>query len=140
QGGRLDVLLREYVYDGFDVATEYEYHNGATTPDVTHYYYADGEKVSLERIDADGEKQVYWYAYDALGSTTALLDASGQVVAEYQNDEFGRLLTGNSRLNHYLFSGQEYAPETGLYHFFARYYDPETGVWLSQDVQRGTLM
>src|SRR5690606_31399044 len=51
-----------------------------------------------------------------------------------------RLLTGNSLLNHYLFTGQEYDPETGLYHFFARYYDPETGVWLSQDVQRGTLM
>lgn len=140
QGGRLDVLLREYVYDGLDVATEYEYHNGVTTPDITNYYYANGEKVTLERRNADGTKKVYWYAYDALGSTTALLDAAGQVAAEYQSDDFGRLLTGNSLLNHYLFTGQEYDPETGLYHFFARYYDPNTGVWLSQDVQRGTAM
>jgi YD repeat-containing protein len=73
-------------------------------------YYANGEKVTLERINANGEKQVYWYAYDALGSTTALLDAAGQVAAEYQSDEFGRLLTGNSLLNHYLFTGQEYDP------------------------------
>ncbi|MEZ4730247.1 MAG: hypothetical protein R3E79_24215 [Caldilineaceae bacterium] len=112
-GGRLDVLLRRYVYDGLDVATEYEYHNGATTPDITNYYYANGEKVTLERRNANGE-QLYWYAYDAQGSTTALLDTAGQVAAEYQNDEFGRLLTGNSLLNHFLYTGQEYDPETDL--------------------------
>jgi RHS repeat-associated protein len=35
--------------------------------------------------------------------------------------------------NRYLFQGREYSFETGLYNFRARYYDPQTGRWLSND-------
>lgn len=137
KGAPTEVLLREYVYDGLSVVKEYEYVNGAIAANTTNYYYANGQKVSLEQLPATGQSRQYWYTYDALGSATALLDASGTPAAEYHHDAFGRLLQGSSLLNRYLFTGQEYDAETGLYHFFARYYDPETGVWLTQDSQRG---
>jgi RHS repeat-associated protein len=35
--------------------------------------------------------------------------------------------------NRYLFQGREYDYTTQLYHFRARWYDPETGRWLSND-------
>ena len=35
--------------------------------------------------------------------------------------------------NRYLFQGREYSYATGLYHFRHRWYDPETGRWLSND-------
>jgi RHS repeat-associated protein len=139
-GFTTEVLLREYVYDGLDVVAEYEYPNGALDPDVTYYYYANAAKVSMEKMPAGEQSQKYWYTYDALGSTTALLDESGIAAAEYHHDEYGRLIVGDSTLNRYLYTGQEYDEETGFIHFFARYYDSETGVWLTQDLQRGTMM
>lgn len=139
-GAVTQVLLREYAYDGLDVAAEYEYVNGAVSPDVTSYYYGNGAKVTMERLPAGAAPEKYWYTYDALGTTTALLDEAGLIVAEYHHDEYGRLIIGDSLLNRYLFTGQEYDPETGLLHFFARYYDSETGTWLTQDIQRGESM
>ena len=88
QGGRLDVLLREYVCDGLDVATEYEYHGNATAPDVTSYYWQWRESHPGAQ-QRQRRRQIYWYAWRAQGSTTALLDTAGQVAAEYQSDELG---------------------------------------------------
>jgi len=139
-GNPRETLLREYVYNGLDVVAEYEYLNGATDPQVNHYYYANGEKVAMETMPHNGTARTYWYTYDALGTTAAMVDVNGLTVAEYHHDEYGRLVVGDSLLNRYLFTGQEYDLETGLIHFFARYYDPVTGVWLSQDVERGDPM
>jgi RHS repeat-associated protein len=39
--------------------------------------------------------------------------------------------------NHYTFTGQELDENMGLYEFFARAYDYDTGTWLQQDIYRG---
>jgi RHS repeat-associated protein len=39
--------------------------------------------------------------------------------------------------NHYTFTGQELDENMGLYEFYARAYDYETGTWVQQDVYRG---
>lgn len=139
-GEVISVMLREYVYSGLNVIAEYEYTNGALDPDVNHYYYANGRKVAMEKMPHGEEAEKYWYAYDAQGTTVAMLDADGQIVAEYDHDEYGQLIVGDALLNRYLFTGQEYDPETGFVHFFARYYDSENGVWLTQDTNRGNYM
>jgi RHS repeat-associated protein len=41
--------------------------------------------------------------------------------------------------NHYTLTGKEFDENTGLVWFGARHYEPETGVWMGQDVYRGRL-
>ncbi len=133
-------LLREYVYNGLNVVAEYEYRNGAVDANVTQYYYGNGAKLTLERTPHAGTVQKYWFVYDALGTTAALVNVAGVIVSEFRHNEYGELILGDHLLTHYLFTGQEYDAETGMMHFFARYYEAETGVWLSQDSERGNPM
>jgi len=76
---------------------------------------------------------------DHLGSVDALVDANGQLAASYTYDAWGNILSHFRTLElpnfsgRYLFQGREYSVATGLYNFRARWYDPETGRWLSKD-------
>jgi RHS repeat-associated protein len=79
---------------------------------------------------------------DALGNTTALTDAPGAVLERYRYSAFGKLevlnpdftaKAGNIPSQHFTFTGREWEPEAGLYFNRARFYDPDSGRWLSRD-------
>jgi len=78
-------------------------------------------------------RQIY-YHYDGLGSVRGLSDGSGTTVTTYSYDAFGEpdLITGQVD-NEFLFTGEQMDPETGLIYLRARYYDPETGRFISND-------
>ncbi|RMG37448.1 MAG: hypothetical protein D6732_06765 [Methanobacteriota archaeon] len=119
---------------------EYDFTDGETlTPTLTsHYTYGNGRIILMERTPAGEPVESYWYHYDGLGSVVALTDESGAETCQWQYDEYGNPLRDCPDLNHYTYTGQEYDAETGLTHFYARYYDAKTGVWVSQDVDRGS--
>jgi RHS repeat-associated protein len=61
------------------------------------------------------------YEYDAFGGIRVL-------------DEEGALIPIEDAIpNPYTFTGREYDPETGLYYYRARYYDPGLGRFLQED-------
>ena len=73
----------------------------------------------------------YYYHRDALGSITEVTDESGTVVERYEYDVYGAVtiydgswvtLTASAIGNPYLFTGRRYDPESGNYHYRARYY------------------
>ncbi len=133
----LAVFTREYVFDGLAPVAEVEYEDTSVTPTVqSAYVYGNGRMVQLVRTK-DVTTTAYWYHYDGLGSVVALTDESGADVCQWKYDEYGNPLQDCPELNHYTYTGQEYDAETGLVHFFARYYDAETGVWTTQDTYRG---
>ncbi|MCL5950928.1 MAG: hypothetical protein M1132_04270 [Chloroflexi bacterium] len=76
---------------------------------------------------------------DALGSTRQLYNSSGQIVADERFDPFGNPIsqtgTGTSI---YGFAGEPQDP-AGLDYFRARYYDPASGRFISQDPWGGDL-
>jgi RHS repeat-associated protein len=75
----------------------------------------------------------YYYLADGLGSTMAIVDASGNSQKSYQYDVYGEVTGGSGSLtNEFDFAGQQ-TDGTGLQYLRARYYDPETGVFLSRD-------
>jgi len=86
---------------------------------------------------------VYHPIKDQLGTVRAMVDATGtNVVEAYRFDAWGRVtvhnavgaeLPASSIGNRYLFQGREYSWASGLYSFRARWYDPVTGRWLSND-------
>jgi RHS repeat-associated protein len=75
----------------------------------------------------------YFHA-DGLGSITSLTDPTGAVAASYVYDSFGKLSASTGTLtNPFQYTGRELDPETGLYYYRARYYDPSAGRFISED-------
>ena len=74
------------------------------------------------------------YLYDGLGSVTELIDESENVVNSYSYSPFGEALVRDETVyNPHQFTGRQYDAESGLYHYRARAYSPETGRFLQQD-------
>ena len=117
-----------YAYDGSNVHLEYDGSNALQA--------AYAETLTLGGVIAQTRGgQNFGYVQDGLGSTTALLDGSGNVSSAYGYDSFGRQASGNpsSPQQTFSYTGQSYDASTGLYYDRARYYDPGTGRFLSED-------
>jgi RHS repeat-associated protein len=109
--------------------------NGAGA--MTAQYDRDTFGNLLSRRDSANVR--HYFHFDALGSTTALTNASGTVSATMLYDAWGnqRAITGSGHGN-YRFTGSERDATTGLYHMGARFYDPAIGRWLSEDPVQDT--
>ncbi len=76
---------------------------------------------------------ILYYLADGLGSTMAIVDASGNSQKSYEYDVYGEVTGGSGSLgNEFDFAGQQ-TDGTGLQYLRARYYDPVTGTFLSRD-------
>jgi RHS repeat-associated protein len=75
-----------------------------------------------------------YYNADGLGSVTSLTNSSGAAVQTYTFDSFGNVTASSGSLvNPFQYTGREMDAETGLYYYRARYYDPGTGRFLTED-------
>lgn len=61
-----------------------------------------------------------------MGSTRVLTDEMDKVTDRYNYDASGDLLN-KTTINNYLYTGEQYAPNLGLYYLRARYMDPNIG-------------
>jgi RHS repeat-associated protein len=72
---------------------------------------------------------------DALGSTLALTDPSGNVLEYDSYEPYGNLtiLAGSYQGSDFHFTGRELNPVDGLYYMRSRYYSPALGRFISRD-------
>lgn len=123
----VDGQITRFLYDGADVLQELAA-DGSVIARYTHGPGVD-EPLSVERSG-----QHYFFLQDALGSVTAITDAAGQVVQEYEYDSFGRILSRSSSFpDTYAFAGRRYDAESDLYYNRARMYDPALGRFIQED-------
>jgi RHS repeat-associated protein len=116
-----------YVYDGLNMVTEY---TGSSTV-RSKYVFGLGLD---EPLSIDQAGSLYYYHQDSLGSVNRLTNASGSVARTYSYDSFGKITSQTGTLDQpFTFTGREYDPETGLYYYRARYYDPKAGRFISKD-------
>lgn len=115
-----------YLYDGRNVIQETEGTSRAS------YLLGLATDQRYARTDSGGTKS---YLSDALGSTVALVGASGGLSTTYSYDPFGQSSTsGEASTNPYRFVGRE-LDGTGLQFNRARYYDPRQQRFIGQDPQ-----
>jgi RHS repeat-associated protein len=83
----------------------------------------------------DGVSTMY-FLRDAMGSTIALTDASGNLSTQYTYEPFGKAsASGPASSNEFQWLGRENDP-TGLTYLRARYYNPTLQRFMSQDPLR----
>jgi len=78
-----------------------------------------------------------FYEADGLGSITSLSNSAGVLAQTYTYDSFGNETASSGSLtNFFRYTGREFDTETNLYYDRARYLDPSTGRFLSEDPLR----
>lgn len=89
-------------------------------------------------MEKDG--RIWYYIYDGHGSTRLLTNEEACVTDRYSYDACGNLLQkeGGTQ-NDFLYTGEQYNANTGLYYLRARYMDPSTGTFISMDSYPGNL-
>jgi RHS repeat-associated protein len=121
----------DYYYDGRSVVEERTPSDNSL---VAHYRYAD-RLISLQTAST-----TQYYHYDALGSTVNLTNGNGSTPVSYQLDPWGHIKNQfGTSTNRHIFTGKEHDPNTNLIYFGARYYDPDTARFLTQDPYLGEL-
>lgn len=120
-------VATRYVHDRDDILLEFD-GDGQVAALYVHGPGAD-QPLGMRR----GGMNFFFHA-DHRASIRAVTDATGAVVNSYDYDAFGNFETRVEAVaNPYGFAGREYDPETGLYNYRARYYDPVAGRFISPD-------
>jgi RHS repeat-associated protein len=106
-----------------------------STPEIlsdgnNSYIYGSGGRV-LEQIDASGTPT--YFVQGQLGSTRALTNASGAVVATYTYNAYGAVTSHTGTVTTPIGFTGGYTDPNGLIYLVHRYYDPTTGQFLSVD-------
>jgi RHS repeat-associated protein len=95
--------------------------------------YVQGQNLDQPLAMQRGTTTSY-YEQDGLDSITSLSNTSGALAQTYTYDSFGNTTNSTGSLtNFFRYAGREFDTETGLYYMRARYFDPQTGRFLSED-------
>ncbi|MGE0452395.1 MAG: RHS repeat-associated core domain-containing protein [Vicinamibacteria bacterium] len=112
-----------YAYDGKNILRQVA---GATTT-----LFVQGAGID-EPLASEVSGTLSYYHADALGSIVKVTDQSVSTVHSYQYDAWGNILSGGT-LAGPAFTGREWDPETQLYYYRARFYDPTSGTFVGED-------
>lgn len=164
QGDADYVTLQENNYNGEDarvcsstdgVTTDYYYQQGKLSYTVNEednssakYLYGGNSGVILreENSASQTDKNYCFYTKDIKGSTMSLLSEAGETQVTYKYDDYGKTTSTTAAsntskagtCNQICYTGGVYDKNTELYYLNARYYNPDEGIFLTQDSYRGT--
>ena len=140
-GGWRTTECRAFVYDGWNLIHETVHTVGGGATNVTEIQYFWGPDLSGTLQGAGGvgglvavslNGQFRFPIYDNNGNVVKYADETGNVVAAYAYDDFGRAISQDGSFRH-RFSTKYYDPETDLYCYGYRFYSPALMRWLNRD-------
>ncbi|TDV58743.1 RHS repeat-associated protein [Pseudomonas sp. LP_7_YM] len=103
------------------------------------YIYEPGSYAPLARVDqqeGETEQKLYYFHTDQIGTPLEMTDAGGQIVWQATYKAWGEVetLTVSDIEQNLRFQGQYFDDETGLHYNTFRYYDPQVGRFITQDL------
>ena len=126
---------------------------GKSAPGVTTTYGVDGERIVYEKTNGQVKRyfydesgiagfeyngQKYTFRKNLQGDVAGIYDMSGTLIGEYEYDAWGNLLNDSESevllANPFRYRGYYYDTSIGLYYLNSRYYDPEVGRFLNEDL------
>jgi RHS repeat-associated protein len=126
--GRTAAAPTVYLYDGPNDLIEEIDNSGNVLAKYTQTTNID-EPLSELRSGATS-----YYEQDGIDAVTSLTNPTGTVANSYTFDSYGKLTASTGTLaNPFQYTGRELDGETGLYYYRARYYDSNTGRFISAD-------
>ena len=110
-------------------------------------YDANGQLYAVSyKANSSTDAVTYYFAHNWRGDITSIYDAGGNVVAKYEYDDWGNVLTvtdANNKsitdknhianLNPFRYRSYYYDSESGLYYLMSRYYDPVVHRFINAD-------
>ena len=131
--------IHQYIYAGGKLLRE-TITEGETTKTLDFTYDNVGIPYSL--IYNNGTTTAtYYYITNLQGDVMYLVDSSGNEVAAYDYDPYGKVITATGELaeiNPLRYRGYYYDSETGFYYLQSRYYDPEICRFINADSYTST--
>ncbi len=117
-------------YDGTNPYADFN-SSGQTTH---RYLYSPAVDAVLADVSTSGSGSTSWELADELGSVRDVANVQGTVIDHDQYDPFGNLISESNPSNGDRFKyAEQQADATGLSYDRARYYNPATGRFISQD-------
>ena len=111
-----------------------EYYGGKT---LEFFYDESGAPYGFSyKSSSTAAPAMYYYVTNLQGDVTNVLDASGNTVASYTYNAWGKLLSSSgsmSSINPIRYRGYYFDTDTGLYYLKSRYYDPELARFINAD-------
>ena len=96
------------------------------------------ERISQRHTIPNSNSVTSFYTYDGHGSVRGLTDPTGAITDTYDYDAFGNLINSTgSTSNEFLFAGEQYDSDLGLYYNRARYFDATSGRFWTMDPLEG---
>ena len=135
-----------YAYDADGLRT-----SKTVNSTTTYFFYAGGQLLRQAKsgnptdffYDANGYPYAmkrngvtYYYITNLQGDVMKMVDAEGNVVASYEYDPYGKVISASGTMAHanpLRYRGYYYDDELGMYYLQSRYYDPNTGRFINAD-------
>ncbi|MFO0555053.1 MAG: RHS repeat-associated core domain-containing protein [Polyangiaceae bacterium] len=133
------VAITRFVWDGGVLVHEVHKDLKAKSNDYerTFCFEEDSYEPALQRVRKTDDVAVGdWYSFvnDPSGAPERMIDSQGTVVAEFERTPFGVAPTQSSKVETPLrLQGQYEDSESGLAYNRFRYYDPDSGTYISPD-------
>ena len=128
-------ITTHFVWDGNVPLHEWqEVSSNAEKTNITTWLFEQNTFIPAAKLAANGES--FSIVSDYLGTPLQAFDNNGNKVWEQELDIFGRKRrkgNNNSSFIPFKYQGQYEDIETGLYYNRFRYYEPNTGTYISQD-------
>jgi RHS repeat-associated protein len=149
-------LVFAYGANGQRMLETYQNANGSAVYSQTLYLHGLNDYPLMEKVNVNGQEQTTYYIYglngllavnnggkwqyplkDHQGSPRVFMDEDGNVKSTFDYMPFGELfrMTGVDNPG-YLYTGQEYDKQSGLYNYRARFYDTELRRFYQADPAR----
>ena len=124
---------KSYTYDDLD--------RFSSDGGVSYTYDAAGNRTTIDNLLAVKIGGATYYPLtDIQGTVWGYVDTQNDIVARWQYDAWGNVVDEEIASDaaalaslRYRFQGREWSVATGLINFRMRWYDAETGCWLSKD-------